>query len=348
MLLYFDLDKKELVNAPGTGGAIRSYSFIRGDETPLELHITKAGEEVTDVTNIVFVIKTSPGPDITVLSMADEWENPEETTYFTSLLNLNGEDLDELLGVLKSKSLLCQVCCHHAGQGPITSQLVTANVGGDLYRGDEDTPFIMPTPEEWLEARRPAPLALSEVPANGTSQVESLLISGTVTVDGNYSLTLTSADLTASPVTLTLPVLISESTTDIAINARALLIANTAIAAAFTISRAANELFLLRKAPGNDASLSLALAELTGDGLTAPATSSNTTAGIAGTVATALAQSAIVTHSDSTWTEWACVKLTPMTWLPRTAGILWDADESEWIRLTRTGGTLDYTTLPDQ
>jgi hypothetical protein len=61
-----------------------------------------------------------------------------------------------------------------------------------------------------------------------------------------------------------------------------------------------------------------------------------------------LGQSAIVTHSDSTMSEWVCVAVSPFAWLPRTAGIVWNDDDSEWGRLTFASGSLDLETLPDQ
>ena len=97
-----------------------------------------------------------------------------------------------------------------------------------------------------------------------------------------------------------------------------------------------------------------------------PATTSNTPVGLTGwtlvfgtgqpvlsatpgTVATAIGQFAIVTHSDGSWSEWGCVAITPtMRWLPRTAGILKRAN-GRWYRTTLAAdGTAEYNLLPDQ
>ena len=151
MILYYDLDKKELVQAPGIYGAVRSYNFMRGDYTPLELHVLSGNVEVTDITDIVAIIKAEPGENSEVLAMADEWTQPEGEDYFIGQLNLNGASLNTLLGSLRFRSLLFQICCHRAAIGPISSQLVVANVGGDLYRGDEGSPAELPDPDDdWV------------------------------------------------------------------------------------------------------------------------------------------------------------------------------------------------------
>lgn len=66
------------------------------------------------------------------------------------------------------------------------------------------------------------------------------------------------------------------------------------------------------------------------------------------TVPGSIGRVAIVAHSDDTFSAWMAVDLSPVTWIPITSGIIWNDDDSEWIRLTFSSGTLDKTTLPDQ
>ena len=61
-----------------------------------------------------------------------------------------------------------------------------------------------------------------------------------------------------------------------------------------------------------------------------------------------LGQTAIVTHSDGTQTEWGCVDISPMTWLPRTAGIFKNRDTSQWERTFIQNSTIQTEILPNQ
>lgn len=324
MILYFDLDKKELVNPPGTSGAIRAFSFIRGDYTPLQVHFLKGGDEVTDITDIVFVIKTGPGIGVEALAIADEWDNPAETTYFTSLLNLNGESLDELIGSLTNKAFKCQISCHYDGTGPITSQLVTANVGGDLHRGDEGTPLELPTPDEWLEARRPAPLELDHVPLNAPA---SLTITGITSPSGSNPLTVPQGDG-------------ENGYPDWLMGADDVF-----------VYWASGSWHIEMPIGGGDYSASKVSTAATPVGLTGWTISAG--AGqpvITGSydIPSVLGQAAIVSHSDDTFTEWSAASLSPLKWLPRTAGILYNRDTFQWERMFIDDSTIQTEILPDQ
>lgn len=59
-------------------------------------------------------------------------------------------------------------------------------------------------------------------------------------------------------------------------------------------------------------------------------------------------QEATVTHSDGTFSIWKCARQTPVAWRPVSSDIIWDADASQWLRLSWKDGTLDKETLPDQ
>ena len=61
---------------------------------------------------------------------------------------------------------------------------------------------------------------------------------------------------------------------------------------------------------------------------------------------TVIGQAAIVSHSDSTKTEWAAVSLTQ--WLPRTAGIVKHANGSWYRQTLASDGTAEYELLPNQ
>ena len=63
-------------------------------------------------------------------------------------------------------------------------------------------------------------------------------------------------------------------------------------------------------------------------------------------IPTAIGQTAIVTHSDATKTEWGAVSLTE--WLPRTAGIVKHANGSWYRQTLAADGTAEYELLPNQ
>lgn len=124
---------------------------------------------------------------------------------------------------------------------------------------------------------------------NGTHQVETATGAGTVTVGGNASVTITSAALTGSPLTLSIPV--PTGAPSVWVTAiRTWLLTNAAaepVRDVFDLPEtgaAPTTLILKRKIPkANDTTLNVALATGWATGITAAATSANTTAGVPGT-----------------------------------------------------------------
>lgn len=155
MRLYFDLDQKKLVSGIGAPTPVKRLEFVRGDDTDLELVFLRdslVAALVGDAPMIVFVIKVSPGAGVVAQAIADVWSQSEDLIYRGSL-DLTGETLDALVGTNKSISLLCELTYTDDAGGPNTSQLVTAVIGGDLYRGDELPPDAPGAPENWLQAQ---------------------------------------------------------------------------------------------------------------------------------------------------------------------------------------------------
>lgn len=126
----------------------------------------------------------------------------------------------------------------------------------------------------------------------GVAQVETATAAGTASASGDVTVTVTSAGMTGSPLAITVPILSGDTPTVWAGKVRTALAANATIAARFTISGATTAIILTRK-PGQvltdgvntvnlfvatDATLNVAIAAGT-TGITAAATSANTTAG---------------------------------------------------------------------
>lgn len=116
-------------------------------------------------------------------------------------------------------------------------------------------------------------------------QVETATAAGTVTTAGNALVTVTSA-LFQEAVAVDVPVVVDDDASAIALAIRTALAANEDIAANFTVSGATDKVILTAKVPAaNDATLNIAIDDGTGDGasegVTAAASSANTTAGVA-------------------------------------------------------------------
>jgi len=124
----------------------------------------------------------------------------------------------------------------------------------------------------------------------GTAQVETATAAGTITASGNASVTITSAGMTGSPLTISVSVVLGDTASVWAGKVRTALAANATIAARFTIGGTTTAISLTRLSStvgglpirsANDATLNIALANGTCTGITAAPTSANTTAGVA-------------------------------------------------------------------
>jgi predicted secreted protein len=117
---------------------------------------------------------------------------------------------------------------------------------------------------------------------NGSVQVETATLVGTITNPGDIDFTITAAGMTGSPLTLAITVANGNAST-VAASVRSYLSNNVLAApirALFDISGANDKVILTRKIPmANDATLNMASATGTATGLTTTASSANTTAG---------------------------------------------------------------------
>jgi len=121
----------------------------------------------------------------------------------------------------------------------------------------------------------------------GTAQVETATAAGTITLAGNATVTVTAAGMTGSPKAVSVAVTLSDTAATWAGKVRTALAADADVAALFTVGGSTTAISLTRNAsaigilPANDATLNIALANGTCTGITAAATSANTTAGVA-------------------------------------------------------------------
>jgi hypothetical protein len=150
--------------------------------------------------------------------------------------------------------------------------------------------YIGITADEYLETEEPIqalkwPRVLNDSGDpirnyGGTKQAETATIAGTITGDGDASITITAAGMTGSPKTLLVPVLNGDSASMVAGKIRTAFNADADITAMFTVGGSGTAIILTRiVADDNDATLNIAYTNGTCTGLTPNATSANTVAG---------------------------------------------------------------------
>ena len=117
---------------------------------------------------------------------------------------------------------------------------------------------------------------------NGTKQVETAEVVGTISTAGNATFTVTAAGMTGSPKAVSVAVALGDSAAVVAQKAREALTADNAVTAKFSVGGYGTMVELTAlTAAANDATLNIAIANGTCAGLTAAPTSENTTAGVA-------------------------------------------------------------------
>jgi len=116
----------------------------------------------------------------------------------------------------------------------------------------------------------------------GTLQVETATIVGTITLSGNATVTVTGADITGSPVAVSVAVLNGDTPNIVAIKMASAINLNVNISAKYVATAVGYDVVLTRLVPiANDATLNIAYTNGTCAGLTPDATSVDTIAGVA-------------------------------------------------------------------
>ena len=125
--------------------------------------------------------------------------------------------------------------------------------------------------------------------AAGTAQIATAQASGTITLAGNATITVTAAGMTGSPKAISVAVALSDTAATWAGKVRTALAADADVSALFTTGGTTTAISLTRKVnslgilPANDGTLNIAIANGTCTGITAAPTSADTTAGVAST-----------------------------------------------------------------
>lgn len=121
---------------------------------------------------------------------------------------------------------------------------------------------------------------------NATLQVETATVIGAITGSGDATIVVTAAGMPGSPLTVSVPVLNGDAIATTGLKIRNALNSIVAITDMFIVSgTAANIVFTQIEPSGNDATLNISIDNGTCTGLTTAGTSTNTTAGVAVTIA---------------------------------------------------------------
>jgi hypothetical protein len=161
---------------------------------------------------------------------------------------------------------------------------MSATYKGSGHYAIDPASYTMPaivSDREWAYGGQ-AYVSLNEG-ADGTAQVETATAAGTITLAGNALVTVTSAGMTGSPISISVPVLLADTPTLWAAKVRTALRANSVINSKFVVSGSTTAIVLTaRVKAANDATLNIALDNDDSTGITTASTSANTTAGVVG------------------------------------------------------------------
>ena len=117
----------------------------------------------------------------------------------------------------------------------------------------------------------------------GTSQVETATAAGTITGAGNATVVVTGANISGSPITLSVAVANTDTASAWAAKVRTAIRANKAISEQFACTGSGTSIILTdRRKRANDGTLNISLDNGTCTGITTAASSANTTAGVVG------------------------------------------------------------------
>jgi phage tail sheath gpL-like len=127
-------------------------------------------------------------------------------------------------------------------------------------------------------------LFIGSINSPGTNQVERTTAIGTATADGNVTIVVTSNILDASPVTITVPVSSGDTASTWADKVRTALLQNGDVSSHYDVGGTGTTIQLTARKAAANTSLNISIANGSpSPGITADATSSNTTAGVAPT-----------------------------------------------------------------
>lgn len=161
MRLYFDLDRRRFVSAPGSNDTLSSIEFKLSDSLPIAITCCRSLATVQAAVGATGIlgIKDALDYDGDFLAADLEWvlTGTGDTALYTFDLNLNTVPLVALLAAaqLAGKDYVLTMLELQITEGTniTSSNTVIAKIWNDVIKGTEGTPVEMPDAEDWLSAR---------------------------------------------------------------------------------------------------------------------------------------------------------------------------------------------------
>jgi len=166
--LYVDLDTLALIEGPGFRNPAPPLRFKRGDAARLELVFLAGGSTpVTigdaELLQIQFGVKLLNRYDTGHVVQSSQWIKPEagsSTPVYQSSPSFNTAELNAALNFgspggseLASLALMGEITWREGMGEPTSTRTFAVIVENDVNRGDEGTPVLLPSPEDWLAER---------------------------------------------------------------------------------------------------------------------------------------------------------------------------------------------------
>lgn len=291
MLFVIDLDSLELIQAATDKSPVVSVQGKRGDETPFEVIFVRNGvaEELATSSVLTFGAKQAGKYDAGVVVLSSDFtlSGTGTSAKYLASPSFNTEELNDLFLIDEDDTndpayvdLMAEFTWQVGSGAPTSTKTFTFRVHNDVVRDSELNPTALPTP-----IGNTAPVNA----VTGVYQVETMTIVAAAGCTSNGNLVIGAGGLWVggSPYPIFVPLTVATHTTAelIAEAIRAAYAANSAFAAAWSISRAGAVLTMTRLvAEANDGTANFTISG--GLGVSTVATSTNTTSGVAAVTGT--------------------------------------------------------------
>jgi hypothetical protein len=168
--LHYDLRYGYLTTQPGGAAPLPRIRIKAGDPTPITIRFFEAGEPLipTTLEELIFVIKAGygPGDPAVALLITEDWEeiedsgsDPEASGIYTATLLTDTVPIRALLADAAIRTLRAEITVRIDNGLTSSTLVVPAAVHNDLWKGDELSPSLLPTPDdEWVAHGHPQTL----------------------------------------------------------------------------------------------------------------------------------------------------------------------------------------------
>jgi hypothetical protein len=201
MNIYIDLDTLTLIQSPTDRRTVSRLDIKRGDHSPFTIRFLRAGLPVRlgASTVLTFAAKENGKFDAAAVSLFDDFAQsaiptapaPDSDPHWTGAPSFNTVELNALFDIDADPDndppfvdIMAEFTWQATGDaGPTTSRTFGIRVLNDVFRGDEDTPLALPTPEQWLSAQTSPILEALQGAENDPSRIGLEYLPGSLDSD---------------------------------------------------------------------------------------------------------------------------------------------------------------------